>query len=297
MHIQPRFLAFTIYLALIGSTSAQDVPDTDIYLFDIAQHEGHINVSNMVKVTDRPGYDNQPFFTPDSKGLLFTSVRDSLQADIYRYDLTTGETRQLTNTPESEYSPMISPKGKNITAVRVEQDSTQRIWKFKLDGSNPKVLMKDVTDIGYYCWLNKKKMAIWTVKDTMLSIAQVKKQEVQPLLSGTGRSFQLSPTLTKLVYIRKQSSGIHRVMQYNFVSGVTDSLVTTFPKEEDIAFHPSGELLIGHRGSVHSFLPGSDTDWQPYVDLRQFKVLNFYRMAVSPDGTKLAVVAYTGDKP
>src|SRR3989442_341427 len=60
------------------------------------------------KVTDFAGYNNQPFFMPDGRSLLYTSIRNK-QADIYRYDLNTGATTQVTNTPESEYSPTLMP--------------------------------------------------------------------------------------------------------------------------------------------------------------------------------------------
>jgi Tol biopolymer transport system component len=49
------------------------------------------------------GYNNQPSFLPDGKTVLYTSFRNG-QTDIYRYDLSTGKTTQVTNTTESEYS-------------------------------------------------------------------------------------------------------------------------------------------------------------------------------------------------
>jgi len=67
---------------------------------------------------------------PDGHGVLYTSIRNK-QADIYRYDLQSGATTQVTNTAESEYSPTLMPDRKNISVVRVEADGkTQRLWKF-----------------------------------------------------------------------------------------------------------------------------------------------------------------------
>ena len=42
--------------------------------------------------------------------------------------------RRVTNTPESEYSPTVTPDGAHISVIRVEADGTQRLWRFTLDG-------------------------------------------------------------------------------------------------------------------------------------------------------------------
>jgi len=288
------FLAFLVLpLTLIGQ-----VPSTDIYLFDVVPSDGHYSVRNMVKVTDREGYDNQPFFHPDGKGLLFTSIRDTNQTDIYYYDFATKRTSQITRTHESEYSPMISPDGKLLTVVRVELDSTQRIWRMKPDGTKAKPLMESVKDVGYYCWLNKKTLAVWTVRDTTLSIVTIKDQVLKPVAKGAGRSFHLSPSGTKLVYLKlDHETDEHRMMLHNFVSGTTDTLIVTFAGEQDIAFHRDGELLMGHQGVIYSMLPGQDTEWHEWADLNNHGAGNFYRLALSADGKKLAVVAYHGSKP
>src|SRR5690349_17822283 len=82
-------------------------PSTDIYLAPLRQQGGRWLVGAPVNITNRPGYDNQPSFTPDSRSVLFTSVRGDGQADIYRYDRRTRSTSRLTNTPESEYSATV----------------------------------------------------------------------------------------------------------------------------------------------------------------------------------------------
>lgn len=293
-----NFSLATLLTLVVNTPLLAQFPETDIYMFDVVQVGERVELTNLVKVTDRKGYDNQPYFTPDSKSVLYTSVRDSDQADIFRYDLASGATTRITATHESEYSPMISPNGKSITVVRVELDSTQRIWRMKLDGSKPKVLMPDVRDVGYYCWLNKKLMAVWTVSDTTLSIVKVKDQVLRPLGKKAGRSFHLSPNLSKIAYIQKNDKArIHAVMQYNFISGAIDTLVNTFEGAEDIVFNPSGEVMIGFEGNLYSFLPDIDTDWQLWSSTIDHGVLKFYRLAMSSDGSKLAVVVYEGNQP
>ena len=45
-----------------------------------------------------------------------------------------GSTTRVTNTPESEYSPTVTPDGAHISVIRVEADGTQRLWRFTIDG-------------------------------------------------------------------------------------------------------------------------------------------------------------------
>jgi Tol biopolymer transport system component len=68
-------------------------PGTDIFLAGIRIDRGRIgriSLETPVNFTNRPGYDNQPSFTPDGRAILFTSIRDGKQADTYRYTLKTG---------------------------------------------------------------------------------------------------------------------------------------------------------------------------------------------------------------
>src|SRR6516165_1379333 len=98
-------------------------PASDIYIVDLKNQHNYKNGTDILKfgdpkkITEFVGYNNQPFFLPDGKSILYTSIRDK-QADIYRYDLETGKTTQVTNTPESEYSPTLMPDKKNISVVR-----------------------------------------------------------------------------------------------------------------------------------------------------------------------------------
>lgn len=293
-----KYTVLAMHLLLASQLTWSQLLETDIYLFDITPGAEYMELTNFVKVTDRTGYDNQPFFSPDSRFIFYASEQDSNQTDIYRFDIATGQSTRITATPESEYSPMLSPNGKVLTVVRQEADSTQRIWRMKPDGSQPKLLMPDVKDIGYYCWVNKKTLAIWTVSDTTLSIVKIKDQVLQPVDRPVGRSFHLSPSLTKINYVKKNPKGKkHLVIQYNFISGVRDTLVETFEDSEDICPNPSGEIMTSFQASVFSFLPGSDTEWQYWSSTAGHRVLRFYRMAISPDGKKLAVVTYQGNKP
>ena len=78
-----NFLALFI---LVGTVAfAQE--GTDIYLFSFKIDQNQFTLSNARNITNSPGYDNQPYFLPDGKSLLYSSDDGFGQTDIYRYNI------------------------------------------------------------------------------------------------------------------------------------------------------------------------------------------------------------------
>ncbi|HEX9653367.1 MAG TPA: hypothetical protein VGA99_06630, partial [bacterium] len=113
--MRSSILLCTLFL-LSANLFAQTPPASDIFLVNLDSSGTPVNLTN------RPGYDNQPFFVDDNI-LLYTSIREDNQADIYRFDLQTDSGTRLTATSESEYSPMTMPGSEFFSVVRVEADS------------------------------------------------------------------------------------------------------------------------------------------------------------------------------
>ena len=77
-------------LALVLAPAASAVaqaPESDIYLAPLRRIRDSLVVGAPVNVTHRTGYDNQPGFLPDSRGILYTSVSADGQADLWRTTL------------------------------------------------------------------------------------------------------------------------------------------------------------------------------------------------------------------
>src|SRR5258706_7709574 len=131
-------LNFVGHLEQNPSPSPSPTPSpSDIFLVEVTTESGQMKFSNPVRITEWAGYNNQPFFLPDGQSLLYTSIRDDKQADVYQYDIRNRTTKRVTDTAESEFSPTLTPDGRFISVVRVEADSTQRLWKFPLTGGIP----------------------------------------------------------------------------------------------------------------------------------------------------------------
>src|SRR5258706_3624081 len=137
----------------------QGPPATDIYLAELRVSHGRASVGVPVNVTARPGYDKQPMFLHDGRAFLYTSIREDSQADIYRYDIARRTSSRVTATRESEYSPTPLPDGTGFSVVRVEADSTQRLWAFDLDGRSEEHTseLQSLTNLVCRLLLEKKK--------------------------------------------------------------------------------------------------------------------------------------------
>src|SRR5437870_2791349 len=128
-------------------TATPTPPASNIYVIEVKSHQGQLKFGEPKKITTSVGYNNQPSFLPNGKSLLYASIRDK-QADIYRYDLGSGTTIQITDTKESEFSPTLMPDGNSLSVVSVEADGTQRLWKFPLKSGDPSLILARIKPVG-----------------------------------------------------------------------------------------------------------------------------------------------------
>ncbi|MCG8434372.1 MAG: hypothetical protein MJA83_10110 [Gammaproteobacteria bacterium] len=293
------FLVFTLAVLMSWQAAAQNQqaqafpppPPSDIYLMSIERLDDTFKFTQLINITDRDGYDNQPHFSPDGKTVFYTSMIDN-QADIYTYDLASGRVRKFTDTPESEYSPTVMPGNNAVSTVRVESDGTQRLWQFNLDGSNPRPVFLDIVNVGYHCWLDNEKAALFIVGDPVsLHIADRVSGRVEVLAENIGRSLIKFPgNASVLVYIDKDQSEQWWVNSLDFSSREITALIPALEGSEDIAWLPDGSLLMA-KGKILYRWPGkSNTVWQPVIDLSDQLQGEISRLAVNQEGNRLAMV-------
>lgn len=277
-------------LSAAAPAPAQAQPGTDIFLFAVSGSESAPRLSTPRRVTDRPGYDNQPSFTPDHAGLLYTSIRDDGQADTYRYDIATGGISRVTSTAESEYSPTAMPGGVSFSAVRVEMDSTQRLWQFDLDGGNPMLVLERVSPVGYHAWMDHNRVALFVLgTPPTLQMADVRTGQAAVLARDIGRSLHKVPNRPAVSFLQRGPDGPWLV-ERDLESGAVRVLTRPVGQNEYFAWTPGGTILMGE-GSVVFRWRGGGAGWVRMADLGHFGIMEISRVAVSGDGRWVAVVA------
>ncbi len=272
-------------------TVRQPVADAEIYLVPIAKRDGSVVPGAPLNVTRRPGYDNQPVFSADSRALLFTSDRGQGHTDIYRFDMVQGSTVAVRSTqPESEYSASLSGDGKTMFVIRVEADSTQRLWGLSLNGGVDAPLFSDVKPVGYYAQANDTTWAMFVLgTPATLQIAHLGKTGTVTVARNIGRSIARIPKTSRVSFIQKSAAKWH-VMSYDAATGAIDSVVATPDGVEDVAWVDSSTLLAGKGSVLYSWKSG-DKGWTQIADFSFASLSGITRISVSPNGAMLAMVA------
>src|SRR4029079_4951244 len=132
------------------------------------------------------------------------------QMDIYRYDVATKALTNLTSTPESEYSPLLTPDGRSFSVIRVEADGTQRLWQFDLDGRNPRLVLENVKPVGYHVWIDATHLALFVLgaqgQPSTLQIADTATGTAEVVASNIGRCLLMRPGRATLTFLSKAST-------------------------------------------------------------------------------------------
>jgi WD40 repeat protein len=271
-------------------------PPTEVFVAQFIKTPGAPGtyaVGAPIDVSNNPDYDNQPFFTPDSRAVLFTSKRDGKQTDIYEYDLASKTLTQLTSTPESEYSPTITPARTAFSVVRVESDGTQRLWEFPLvKGSAPKLLLPDVKPVGYHAWIDASTVAVYVLgTPATLRFADLKTGTAGIVADNIGRCVRHVPGTRAISFVQKGTEKEPwTIAEIDSQTRKITRLIETLPGREDYTWTPDGALLMADGSRVFIWTPESPT-WRQVADLSAAELRSITRLAVSPDGKWLALVA------
>ncbi len=300
----PSLVAVALLASLPQSVSAQTPPraaaptNPEVYLVPLRGRGEALTLGAPVNVSRREGYDNQPSFQRDSRGLYFTSNRGDGQTDIYRHDFGAGLTTPARATkPESEYSAFPTLDGKALTVIRVEADSTQRLWQFPNDGSAPTVLFPGTKPVGYFAQADDSTWAMFVLgspatlqlgrtggaSGTSASGAPVE------ITKNVGRSLHRIPGTSHISYVQKGGATWH-VMRLDPASRRIDTLVALPKGSEDVAWVDSTTMLVGRNAELLVWRRGA-TGWRSLGDLSKAHLASITRLAVSPDGQWLALVA------
>ena len=288
---------FVAGLALIQPQAPAAPPGTDVHLVPLTGGLASLKAAVPTAVAVEPGYDNQPAFAADGSRILLTGNHDGKQTDIYAFDRASKRLSQLTHTPEGEYSPTFLPSGVGeaggFSVIRVEPDSTQRLWRFNANGESPELVLRDVKPVGYHAWVDADHLALFVLgQPSTLRLARVGTGVAEIAASDIGRSLHRIPGSRLVSFIQKESSGEYWVKQIDIDSKTITPLVRTAEgsSDRDCAWMPDGKTLLMSSGTTIMSWTRGGSGWTEVFDGAARKLGNISRLAISPSGDALAIV-------
>jgi hypothetical protein len=196
----------------------------------------------------------------------------------------------------------VTPDRKTFSVIRVEADNTQRLWRFDLDGSNPRLVLENVKPVGYHAWIDDTHLALFILgagggAPATLQIADTATGKAEVAATGIGRSVLIRPGTGTVSYMTSGAS--KQVMEWNPKTKASAPLFAPFETSQDAAWVQPNVLWMAS-GTKIMRRATTDADWSLVVDLDVTPsptarvvpaVKSITRLAISPDGKWLAFVA------
>ncbi|HSJ05543.1 MAG TPA: hypothetical protein VK936_02500 [Longimicrobiales bacterium] len=281
--------AMAAVCAAVATAGAQ--PATDIFLADLAVREGRLAITTPVNVTDRAGYDNQPWFLPDGSGFLYASERDG-QTDIFRYDIDTQRSLRVTATPENEYSPTLPGDGSRMMVVRWPADmSTGELWWFTVDGQPMEVARGSVSRVGYYAFVDERTLALF-INDSIQSfmLTDTATGDTTRVGSGMGGSGPRAiPGERAVSFLRQAGEDVWWLTRLDLDDLAMRPLVPMLEGVANYTWTQRGTVLAARGATVYEWAPGGD--WQAVANFSEPALQEITRIALSPRGDRIALVS------
>jgi len=285
-------------LAMAAPAIAQDeeapppaFPETEIFVFHYDGEAEENALSDGINVTNRTGYDNQPYFTPDSTSFLY-SRNDGTQTDIWEYELVTGTHTQVTDLPESEFSPTPSPDGTTISMVFERSNS---IWQ--LDRNAPGapswvLAAAGVPEpVGYFArnW-ETGDVLYWSRYGFNVALTNAERQ-VYHFISGNAvpSTPHLIPGTNRFSFVHRQTNEQMWIKEFDPETRAIRPIAPIFGSNANYTWAPDGAILRIEGTLVNRYREG-DVGWEVIADLADHGIASANRIAVSPDGTHIAIV-------
>ena len=273
-------LAYLLVCINYSSLLAQN--PNNIYSFNIKKIGGQIEITRPLFLNDfnKNGYNNQPFFKNEKTIYLTSQRKGSKQTDIYFLDLYRRTKAQVTNTPESEYSPQLRPGTVAFNCVRVEADGkTQRLWQFPTNQSNQgKPLFPEVKNVGYYHWLDNDQVALFLVGEPhSLAIGDTRDNSITNITSNIGRGMASAPD-GDLLFIQKLSESTWYIKKLNLETGKSSIITETKKGSEDFILLDD-TILMAQGAKLYSYPLSGGKLWTEVADLSMIGLQNITRLS------------------
>ncbi|MBT8320421.1 MAG: steroid delta-isomerase, partial [Eudoraea sp.] len=273
----PKLIWFWASLFLSSGILAQN--STEVFLIPLEITEAKIGVGMAQNISNKPGYDNQPYFYNDNV-ILFSSTRGQ-QTDIASYARNKEQKTWITDTPDvSEYSPLKIPGKKQVSAIRLQNDGLQRLYSYPFEKGKPKELISNLK-VGYHLWYTEDMIVCTVLVENRMDlvVADLKTNTHYTVYKNVGRSLHKIPNSQLVSFISREEDR-YLVKSLDPVSGVSQKIVELPDGVQDYCWLLNGTLIAGQGNQLLKFQPGKSKDWQQFHRFNRPDIGNISRIAV-----------------
>lgn len=276
-------IIFTTYL-----TFAQT--NTEVYVFDIRPAYEGLELLNIQNISNNKGYNNQPSFIANET-LVFAGNNEG-QTDIVEYSLNTKSKKWFNQkTDGGEYSPQTFPTINDVAAVRLDKNGLQRLYRYDSQTGKSTELIKDL-QIAYFAFYNDEKI-LATVLDSdkmNLVLIDLQSKKTDTLFYNAGRSLQKVPKTNSMSYSLVNEEGNLDLYLLD-MNSYENFFVTQLPIGiQDYVWINDTQILVGSGNKLYMYDTLGESEWTRVASLEDYGLKNITRMAISPNGKKLAIV-------
>lgn len=269
-----------------------DFPHTDIFIFNLDLNSSEMVLSDGNNATQRAGYDNQPYFTSNSESFIYSRA-DDYQTDVYEYFLKTKQIKRLTQSSATEFSPTPSP---NNAVIAFVSDRNGGIWfgdRSKLD--EPKWVLESSDNrepVGYFAWNHETEdLLYWSRYGFSMALVNRKTGSYHFVSGNTPPSTpHIIPGTQKFSFVHRQTNGQVWIKELDPNTKSIRPLIAVNGSNMNYTWTPDGSILMVQNNKLNRWENGSENGWSTIADLAALGINNANRLAVSPDGKRLAVV-------
>ena len=284
--------------------TAPAMPGNDIFVYALEWENGTPVLGERITQGDRPGYDNQPFFTPDGTAILYTAGdNDSGETDIWRLDIASGNAQPVTRTPlESEYSPRIAPDGMGLSYILQPEGGYAGNAALARFDNSERELAHELAPAGYYVFSgDMNHVAVFYLGDpesegpfTLQLIDRTTEPEtVTQIAENPGRTLSRTPNAPVAWFSIGDEAGNHQVHLLHFESGQSEAMFALPEGSQDFAAFELASSATAFfsldAGALVYY--GEAQAWTNVADIEALGHTGVTRLAVSPDRSLIALVA------
>lgn len=276
---------------------------SDCYVGRVAGADSMLQDVTRLTVDDR--MDIEPAWTPDSRGIVFTSERNSNE-DVFEQALGSTDAQPLVTGPGDQYAPQLSADGawllyKHLSTER-DQDASIRIMRLPLGGGPAEVVM-DAQPVALYrraaradsVWVlsevEQGRTVFWRFDPSTGRGGELGSLNVRPL-----SRWDLSPDGLRVAVVQLEDS-TPRIQVLSFSDHATSEVrLDRQVQLDDIRWAPDNSSWYvvsageGYAWTVLRVMPNGRTI--PLLPPQTW----MYTCAPSPDGRHLVYTSNTGDE-